>query len=171
MIQRPDTQEYNAFYGDYIELVPQVHVKDLLLQQLGETRKRLDDLPKDKQTYRYAAGKWSVAEVLGHITDTERVMCYRLLRIVRGDRTPLAGFDQDAFVHAAAFDTVPFEQLVNEYEAVRRSTHTMLNGLSEESLSQCGVANDKPVSARALVYIIAGHERHHLNVFRERYGV
>jgi hypothetical protein len=171
MIERPEMQEYNAFYAGYIGLVPAGDVEGTLLSQFEHTMQRFAALPEDKSTYRYETGKWSVAEVLGHITDTERVMSYRLLRVARGDRTPLPGFDQDVFVLGARFDEVPTAQLLSEYEAVRRSTLALLKGMSNEALAQVGNVNQFDITCRALVYIIAGHERHHLNVLAERYHV
>lgn len=171
VIQKPDHEEYSTFYAGYVNLVPSGDVKDVLQVQLNETLGLLEGLTESKQAFRYAEGKWSIAEVLGHIIDTERVMSYRLLRIARGDTTPLAGFDQDAFVQGGGFDHIPFVELLREYEAVRRSTIAMLHNLSVEALALVGNANGNPVSARALSYIIAGHERHHMNVLKERYFI
>ncbi|WP_138753861.1 DinB family protein [Paenibacillus sinopodophylli] len=169
MSLRPSTEEYNAYYETYIGLVGEENVIDLLAAQLASTTELLSDIPEKQADYRYAEGKWTLKQVIGHISDTERVMSYRLLRAARGDRTALAGFDQDTFVDAASFQSWSLSQVIEDYIAVRKSTLTLLRGLSDEAWGRLGVANGGDVSARALAYIIAGHELHHLNIVREKY--
>jgi uncharacterized damage-inducible protein DinB len=120
---------------------------------------------------RYAPGKWSVAEVLGHVIDAERIFAYRALRIGRGDETPLPGFDQDRYAPAGAFDRRAPAEIVEEFESVRRATLTLLRGLPEAAWRRRGTASDQPVTVRALAYILAGHELHHLGVLRSKYGL
>ncbi|EJW15848.1 DinB family protein [Paenibacillus alvei] len=118
---------------------------------------------------RYAPGKWSIKEVLGHIADTERVMAYRLLRIARGDQTPLPGFDENQFMNGSAFDSMPMSELLEDYQAVRHATLTLLRGLTDEAALRTGTTNNMTISARALAYTIAGNELHHLRVLKMRW--
>ncbi|MBP1995084.1 DinB family protein [Paenibacillus eucommiae] len=169
MTNRPSSEEYGAYYEQYIGLVPDGDVSGILTQGLEDTTRLLSGVPEQQGSYRYAAGKWSLKEVLGHITDTERIMSYRLLRIARGDKTPLAGYDQDDFIKGASFDSSTLAELIEDYTFVRRSTLTLLRGLPDEAWSRSGSANQSELTARALAYIIAGHELHHIKVITEKY--
>ena len=134
-----------------------------------EFPKFLLELPEAKWDYAYGPGKWTLKEVLQHIIDTERVFAYRLLRISRGDKTPLPGFDENEYVNMSnARDRDP-DALIDEYINVRRSTISLIDSLPNDVLLKMGTASDHPISVRALVYIIAGHEQHHLSIIRERY--
>ena len=121
--------------------------------------------------FRYQPGKWSVKEVLGHITDGERVFSYRALRFARADQTPIPGFDETKWVPAGHFDRRSLQDLVAEYEAVRAATLALFASFDDEALLRRGKANDAEVSVRALAHIIAGHELHHVGLLRERYGL
>lgn len=169
MSSRPSTGEYIPYYEQYIGLVGEGAVTELLASQLASTTELLSDIPETQADYRYAEGKWTLKEVIGHISDTERVMSYRLLRAARGDKTPLAGFDQDEFMSAASFQDWSLSQIIEDYIAVRKSTLSLLRGLSVEAWLRLGIANGGDVSARALAYIIAGHELHHLKIVHEKY--
>jgi hypothetical protein len=169
MLNRPSNEEYNDYYGRYVDMVPEGHVEEFLARQLEETRRFLTSIAEDRGDYRYGPDKWTVKEVIGHIADTERVMSYRLLRIARGDQTPLPGFNQDDFVQAASVQSCTLSACIEDYAAVRRATLTLMNGLSEEAWTRTGSASNSGVSARALAYIIAGHELHHLKVLRDKY--
>lgn len=169
MLVRPSVEEYATYYETYISLVPEGAVTDILAKQLEETTEFIAGLSEELANYRYAEGKWTLKEVIGHINDTERIMNYRLLRIARGDQTPLAGYDDEAYVAQASFSSLPFSLLLEDYAAVRRSTLTLLRGLPQEAWSREGVANNSKLTARALAYIIAGHELHHIRVIKERY--
>ena len=171
VIARPEPDEYAPAFRRYVERVPERPVLAELARQGSETAARLSALPAEKGRYRYAPGKWSVAEVVGHIADCERVFAYRALRIARGDATPLAGFDENAWMTAAPFGRRALADVLHELAAVRQSTLALFESLDAEALARTGVANDAKVSARALAYIIAGHELHHLAVLRERYGI
>nr|WP_027416699.1 DinB family protein [Aneurinibacillus terranovensis] len=163
--------KYNPYYDRYICLVPEENVRDILTKHLEKTTKLLSDIPEQRANYRYASGKWSLKEVLGHITDNERIMSYRLLRIARGDKTPLAGYNQDDFIRGSSFDSHKLSELIEDYMFVRRSTLTLLRGLSEEAWSRRGFVNNSELSVKALAYIIAGHELHHIKVIKEKYLV
>ncbi|UUZ83597.1 DinB family protein [Paenibacillus sp. P26] len=169
MPARPAHDEYSSYFAQYVELVPEGDIRELLARQLDDTSARLSAVSETQADYRYAPDKWSLKELLGHMTDTERVMSYRSLRVARGDKTSLPGFDQDEFVRGASFQSAPWSDRLEEYAAVRRSTLLLLRGLSEEAWLRRGLVKDSEMSARALAYIIAGHERHHLNVIVEKY--
>jgi hypothetical protein len=128
-------------------------------------------LSGEQAAYRYALGKWSVAEVIGHLSDNERVFAYRLMRIGRGDDTPLPGFDETIATPGGAFDRRPHTDLVDEWVSVRNATLSLVRGMPSEAWTRYGRANDHLVTARALVYIILGHVEHHLAVLSERYGI
>ncbi|MCD9025005.1 DinB family protein [Cohnella silvisoli] len=166
---RPSNGEYNSHFERYVRLVPEGDIRDILTQSLKNTTDAFSTVTEDQANYRYAPGKWSLKEVLGHITDNERIMSYRLLRIARGDKTPLAGYDENALVNGASFDSCAMSDLFEDYTVVRRATLTLLRGLSEEAWSRRGVVNDSESSAIAWAYIIAGHEFHHMNFIREKY--
>ncbi len=166
---RPQASEYAPYYEKYVAMVPDGEIVETLEAQLKEMKLLLGTLSEEGAEYRYAAGKWSIKEVLGHISDQERVFAYRLLRIARGDQTPLAGFDQDEYVKMGNFSTRPLAELLEEFTAVRRATMALVQSLDEAAWSRRGVTNQKEISARALVFLIAGHERHHRVVLQERY--
>jgi uncharacterized damage-inducible protein DinB len=168
-ITRPGSGEYAPYYAGYISQVPDGDVVELLRAQIRETLDLLGAIPEAAGGHRYAPGKWSVREVVGHMADVELIMTYRALRIARGDRTPLPGFDENAYVPIANFDSRTLESLAREYEAVRRATVAFLETLDAEAAARRGTANNMEISARALAYIIAGHERHHVKILRERY--
>jgi uncharacterized damage-inducible protein DinB len=168
---RPETGEFDPYYANYIRRVPAGEVASLLESQIGETAAALRAVPAARATYRYAEGKWSIAEVVGHMIDVERIFNYRALRIARADETPIEGFDENAYVPAAESDGRALADLIAEFEAVRRATVALVRSFPPAAFTRVGTANGKPISVRALVYIIAGHERHHLGTLRERYGV
>ena len=169
MLRKPESTEYASYFGQYIKLVPEGYLADLLAEQSEQTKSMLDQVTEEQGSFRYAPGKWSLKEVLGHIADTERIMSYRLLRVGRGDQTMLPGFSEEAFVAGAAFDQQPLKHLIDELAVVRRSTLSLLNGMPDEAWLRKGNVNGIETSARALAYVIAGHELHHCRVIRERY--
>lgn len=166
----PEPSEYKPHFAGYIGKAS--HHADpvqALQEQHKELIEFLGPLDESKQLHRYAEGKWSIKEVLGHIIDTERVMSYRLLRVARGDQTPLAPFDENLFVANAIFDQLSWSALLHEFSFVRRSTVLLLQGLPEEAWMRKGVYPDNPTTVRALAYILVGHPAHHLDIIRERY--
>ena len=167
MNQRPSEEEYGGDVGEYIRLVPDGNIIDILLAQEKQMTELLASLTESHGAYRYAEGKWTLKEVVGHIADGERVMTYRLLRFARGDQTPLSGFDQELFM--PPFGSWTTAQLAKDYRAVRQSTITLLRGLPAEAWSRKGTANNASITVRALAYGIAGHEIHHMGVIRNRY--
>jgi uncharacterized damage-inducible protein DinB len=166
---RPGQDEYAPYYEKYVSLVPAGDVVETLERQAADTLALLRGVSEEKASSRYEEGKWSVKEVLGHITDGERIFAYRALRFARNDQTPLSGFEQDDYVRAADFDARTFASLVAEFESVRAATLTLLRSLDPEAWTRRGTASDNPVSVRALAHIIAGHELHHVGILRDRY--
>ncbi|GLX71374.1 DinB family protein [Paenibacillus glycanilyticus] len=169
MIERPQAGEYQGFVTGYINLVPEGDLIALLTEQQAEMNMIYSGLSAEQANYRYAEGKWSLKEVLGHVTDTERIMSYRLLRIARGDSTPLPGFDQDAYMEGNPFDGLSVSDLLESYNAVRQATIVLLKQLPKEAFSRMGTSNQLPLSARAIACIIYGHERNHISIISDRY--
>ncbi|HWZ84475.1 MAG TPA: DinB family protein [Terriglobales bacterium] len=167
-IGRPQAGEYNPYYDRYISLVQSDDIVGLLERQAPETA-ALFKSANAKADFRYALGKWSVKEMLGHVNDTERIMTYRALRIARGDKTPLAGFEQDDYVRDGNFAPRSLADMIEEFLAVRQATLSLFRHIDSETGARRGVANGDTVSVQALAYIVAGHELHHRNVLREKY--
>ncbi len=166
---RPQASEYAPFYEKYIAMVPDGEIAETLEAQMREMKLLLGSLSEKEAEFRYAEGKWSVKELLGHISDSERIFAYRMLRIARGDQTPLAGFEQDDYVKAGNFQAHALTELLEEFTAVRRASIALLRSFDAEVWLRRGVANQKEISARALAFILAGHERHHRQILQERY--
>jgi len=171
-MQRPAPDEYYNYYHGYISQTSETEdVLKLMDSQPGHLRSILEGSPEDKGLYAYAQGKWSIKELLSHIIDGERIFAYRVLRISRGDETPIEGFEQDQYIENSNANTRTFADLLEEFELVRRSNMLMLRNMSEADAARMGTASDKSVSARAIVYIMAGHVTHHANILKERYLV
>lgn len=170
-VPAPESGEYGDFYEGYVELARGSDVASLLAGQVPALRRACDGLSDSAALARYAPGKWSVKEVVGHLADSDRVFSYRLLRIGRGDSTPLSSFDENFFVERGGFDDRPLTSLLDELEAVRAATIHLVAGLAPDSWTRRGLASGKEVTARAIAHIIAGHAEHHLVILRERYGL
>jgi uncharacterized damage-inducible protein DinB len=167
---RPGAGEFAPFYAGYIERVPEGDILRILADQWQATERLLRGA-EERADFRYADGKWSVKQVVGHLADTERIMAYRALRIARGDATPLPGFDENAFTAAGAFDARELGELVDDLGAARAATLHLLRGLPDAAWTRTGTANDAPTSVRAIACILAGHELHHRAILEERYGL
>lgn len=168
-ITRPAQTEYPVYYHTYIS---QVAGNDLiaLLQKGNENIQGfISALPPHKADYRYQPGKWSVKEILIHLMDAERIFAYRALRFSRGDRTGLPGFDENEYVPNCDASSRSLENILTEYQALRASSISFFENLTHDMLIRSGIANGQEISVRALAYIIAGHEVHHLSVIKERY--
>ncbi len=165
---RPESDEYGAYYGKYISLVPEGDILAALETQAPETAVLLSR-PDVDGDFRYAPGKWSLKESLGHVIDAERVFAYRAMRIARNDKTPLASFEQDDYVKYGPFGHCSLAALVEEFLAVRKATVPLFRALDEAAWTRRGVASEKEVTVRALAYIIAGHELHHRRLFQQKY--
>jgi hypothetical protein len=168
-INRPEATEYAPYYGKYVALVAGDDALAALNAQVSDTLALLRGVPESEGGFRYAEGKWSIKELVGHMIDTERIFAYRALRIARGDQTPLPGFEQDDYIRNAAFDACTLAALAAEFESVRRATLFLFAHLDGVAWMRVGVASDSEVSVRALAYIIAGHELHHAGILREKY--
>lgn len=167
----PAPGEHAPFYAGYVAGVADADVGALLERQPVVLREACGRLSDAEARFRYAPGKWSVKEVIGHLADTERVFAYRALRIGRGDATPLPGFDENAFAAAAGSDARPLEALLADFVVVRASTRALLEGFGPEAWERRGTTNGAPMTLRAQVYVVAGHVRHHLRILGERYGL
>jgi hypothetical protein len=165
----PAPDEFAPFFGKYVALVGEGDIVQTLSDQLSASVAPLRDLSEDTASFRYGPSKWSIREVVGHVVDTERIMAYRALRIARGDSTPLPGFDEDLFVWGANFDHRTLTDLLEELEAVRRASVLFFASLDGSSWARRGTSDEHPVSAKAIAYIIAGHELHHRRILQERY--
>lgn len=166
----PTTEEYAPFYGDYVQRAAQRQdVYTALSTQIDELHSALDALTDTQARFKPGPEEWSVKEVIGHISDVERIFSYRLLRISRGDTTSLPGFEQEDYVRAAGFDQYELQELVTEFEHLRRANINMIGHLSEEAVNRCGTASGATISARALIYMLVGHVDHHLASLHEKY--
>jgi uncharacterized damage-inducible protein DinB len=169
IVARPQPDEYAPYYGRYISLVQSEDILNILDQQRRDTMMLLCGREEEDGDFRYAAGKWSAKEVLGHVCDTERIFAYRALRISRADATPMEGFEQDDYVRNGPFANRPLSDLIDDFIAVRRATLSLLRNLDEAAWMRRGIANKNEVTVRALAYIIAGHELHHRRILEEKY--
>jgi uncharacterized protein (TIGR03083 family) len=168
MLSRPDDTEYAAFYVNYISRVPDGPILDFLARQPAEYRRLLENISDSDAAAPTAPGKWSVKQVLGHLSDTERVMSYRALRFARGDAKELQGFEQDDYVREAESNSRGLEDLLAEFESVRKATVALLASLPAGAETRAGVANGNRVTVRALAYIAAGHAQHHYELLKHR---
>lgn len=170
---RPTDTEFpaNSMPSHYIGLVLSANVLDALHDGKHLINSAFESIPAEKLLYRYAPGKWNLLEMLGHLIDVERIMAYRTLSIARGEQQSLPGFDEDNYVAAANFSDRSIESLLTEYRLQREANLLMAEHLPESGLKQMGHANHTSFSARAFLWLIAGHELHHLNILNERYLV
>jgi uncharacterized damage-inducible protein DinB len=166
---RPEPDEYAPYYETYISKVKGNNILSILEAQRLQMAQLFAAHSERDGNFRYAPDKWTVKEVLGHVSDTERIFAYRALRIARRDQTPLPGFEQDDYVRAGNFAERALADLAEEFELVRASTIALFKSLQKEAWQRRGVANDKEVTVRALAFIVAGHELHHRLILEERY--
>lgn len=169
-MRHPAPGEYAAFYERYVQRVPEDPL-DAMAAQIDDTVALIAPLSDTQGSYRYAPDKWTLKDVLGHMADVERVMSYRALRIARADATPLPPFDENAYAPVAHADRRPIAELVADLRAVRQATLALFGGLAEDAWPRRGTVAGNPISVRALACIIPGHERHHVQVLKERYGI
>jgi uncharacterized damage-inducible protein DinB len=170
-MQKPSGNEYpqNKYFSYYIEQVDYQNVIEALTVSKDVVIDLFKNMSEEQKNFRYEVGKWSPHEMLGHLTDTERIFGYRALCIARGEKKPLPGFDENEYADAARFSEVSFESLLEQYRLVREGSLALFKTFTDEVASQIGNANGNPVSAKALIWMIAGHEIHHLQVLEERY--
>ena len=172
-MQKPSGNEYpqNKYFSYYIEQVDNQNVIDTLTVNKDVVINLFKSLSEEQKNFRYEVGKWSPHEMLGHLTDTERVFGYRALCIARGEKRSLPSFDENEYADAAKFSEVSFVSLLNQYRLVREGSLALFSTFSDEVSSQIGNANGNAVSAKALIWMIAGHEIHHLKVLKEKYSI
>jgi hypothetical protein len=166
---RPAPGDYPVYSEQYISLVTGDNILDSLVTQLKQTTTLFSGRSERDGNFRYAPGKWTVKEVLGHVADSERIFAYRALRFARGDQAPLAGFEQDDYIRGARFGDRKLADVVQEYADVRQASLALFRSLDEEAWLRRGVANNNPATVLALAYLIAGHELHHRKILEERY--
>lgn len=171
VIGRPGPEEYAPYYERYVGLVKGDDVLTVLASGWEELEAALSRVPPERERYRYEAAKWSIRQIVGHVTDTERTFAFRALAFARGDAGPLPGMEQEPWAANASHDEIPLGELVAELGAVRAATLALLRHLPPEAWVRTGVASGHAVTVRALAFIIAGHAAHHLAVLAERYGV
>jgi hypothetical protein len=170
VLSRPETGEYAASYAGYVARIGNdENLLEVLTAQLDELPRLLAGVPGSREEFRYAPGKWSVKEIVGHLSDSERIFAYRALRFARGDESALPGFDENAYVPEMNAGARALADLTSEWTDVRRATLALLRHLPSPAWQRRGVASGKPISVRALAYVIAGHTRHHAAVLEERY--
>jgi hypothetical protein len=169
VVGRPETSEHSPYFGRYISLISDPDILSTLQTQSTETAALLRGLSEKDGNFRYAPDKWSAKEVVGHVNDTERIFAYRALRLARADKTPLAGFEQDDYVRAGGFEKRTLADLVDEFDAIRKSSLLLFRGLEDGAWTRQGTVNNGDLSVRALAYMIAGHELHHRRILLEKY--
>lgn len=169
-LNRPTPEEYAPFYADYVQrAIARENVLSALPKQIDEVCSALGSLTEPQALYRFGPAEWLIKEVVGHLNDVERVFSYRLLRIARGDQTPLPGFEQEDYVRVAGYDNVPLAELLSEFELLRRANILMISHLKDEAVSRLGTASGATISARALIYMLVGHVEHHMACIHEKY--
>lgn len=168
-ILTPQEGEFAPFYSGYIAWVQGKDISKILLSQIEEVRVLFEKMGEENSQKAYAPGKWTPKEVLGHMIDTDRMMCFRALCFARGEKSELPGFDQDVYVSNAHFNNITLAKLLEDFEMSRYSLTSLLQSLPIDSLTNMGIANGAKVSVRALFNIIPGHTQHHLNVLKEKY--
>ncbi|MFY0627345.1 MAG: DinB family protein [Reichenbachiella sp.] len=169
MISKPELSEYNSFYKGYINLVLDKNILDYLKNQLSDMLDLFKGLPSDKIDYSYAERKWSIKQLFRHMIDAERVFAYRILALSRLDTTSLPGFDENEYADQSNDSKNTMDELIEEFEFLRKSNISMIDNLDPTVLTFVGTVNGSPTSCRALIYILAGHIAHHLNIIHERY--
>jgi len=167
--KRPRQGDYALYYEKYVALVPSGDFLQILQDQRRELVDLLSPLSDQQADFRYASGKWSVKEVLGHVTDAERIFAYWLLRFARGDQSPLSSFEQEGYIQNGNFSRRKLSDLLEEFSAVREATICLVRSLDDAAWQRRGVASQKEVSVLALAFIIAGHDRHHRMILEKHY--
>ena len=161
--------EYSNFNATYIKAAANVELIEELEICLHEFIRFVQNIPMDKFDYRYAEGKWTIKDIIQHVIDTERIFAYRALRISRNDTTPLPGFEENDYVENTKANKRGIQDLLAEFSAVRYATLFLFKSFSEEQLKRMGTASGTAISVRAIGFIIIGHQKHHQNIFQERY--
>lgn len=167
---RPQNGDFNPYYDRYISLIDD-NVINVLKTQLQLSIEFLNGIDEEKGSYSYAEGKWTIKEVLGHVIDTERVMAYRALSFARNEKQSLPGFEQDDYVSNGNFDSRSIKVLIDEFRLVREANIKLFESFDKDILHRRGIVSENEVTVLALIFIIAGHEKHHMKILKERYLV
>jgi hypothetical protein len=166
---RPAKGDYSEYYQQYIDLIKGDNILAILEENNKYAQNILNSFPQNRGDYKYAEGKWTVKEVVGHLMDVERIFCYRALSIARGEKKSLPGFDQDEYVRSGNFNNRQLFDLTYEYRLIRESSILLFRSFDQSVLQNRGISNGNEVTVLALMFMTAGHEKHHLNVLKEKY--
>ncbi len=169
MLARPDKNEYADYFQTYVSKVPEGDIIEQCASQRDAFADLLGGIGSEREEFRYAEGKWSIKEVVGHVLDAERVFAYRTLVFARNDRTPLPSFDADNYVAAAGFDNQTLAQITDAFVANRTAYVALLRSFTDDAWLRRGTASGFEFTVRAIAYIVVGHAMHHAMVLRERY--
>jgi hypothetical protein len=169
-ISSPLSTEYTSYFGRYISLVPEAHFVAVLNDQPATFRALVGKLAPEQAGYRYAPGKWSIRQVVGHVIDAERVFAYRALCIARGEAASLPSFDENQYADVAGHDGYGLGELLDEFAMVRHANVALFHHMDAAAWQRVGTVNQNPISTRGLAYILVGHAQHHLGVLKDRYG-
>ena len=168
---RPEPSEYVEYYGTYIKLVPDGDISTILEQQINNTLELLKNLNEEQAMFRYAPGKWSLKQVIGHLIECERVFAYRAMCFARNDPTALPSFDQNFYVENSNTNAQTLTNILDEFKSLRTANVAMFKSFDDEIMKRSGTASGFNFSVRAKAYIIAGHELHHRNIIQDKYLV
>jgi len=169
VIGRPQANETAEYYFLYVNQVSSDNPLAAIESQLDDALALFSDIPEEKSLHRYAAGKWSIRQVVNHISDTERSFAFRAFWFARGFNSPLPSFDQNTAAAGAAVDEISLSSHVEEFRRVRLSTISLFRNMPANAWMRSGIASEKPFTVRSIAFIIAGHAEHHLTILRERY--
>ncbi len=168
-MNRPEKTEYAEYYETYVSLVPEAEILSSLENQIAEIENFFTRVSEEKASFGYAEGKWTIKELVGHLSDGEKIFGYRALRVARADKTPMEGFEQDGYIENSNFNNIKLSDLIDEFLYLRKANLIFFQNLSDEAWKRTGTASNAEVSVCALAYIMVGHVRHHLNILKTRY--
>lgn len=171
MTSRPADHEYAPYFARYVARVPETDILAVLQLQLTDLERAAGAVAVEQEQFRYGPDKWSVRQVFGHLTDAERIFGYRSFCISRGEQAPLPAWDENAYVEKSPYHECALPELAAELVLTRKANIAFLARLTDEEWMRTGTASGKPVSARAIAYVMAGHVRHHLEILRTRYAI
>ncbi|HKT80803.1 MAG TPA: DinB family protein [Vicinamibacterales bacterium] len=169
--QRPEPGDYAPFYNSYVALVPELDIVSTLEAQVPIVRRVAEAVPAERESFAYAAGKWTVRQVFGHMCDAERVFGFRAFTFSRSVAQPQPGFDENVYVEQARYHDIALAELAEEFAAIRSLNLRVLKSLRGDRWNVRGVANNNPITIRGLAYVMAGHVRHHLAILHDRYAL
>lgn len=167
--KKPDASILTSYQKSYVDQVPDGSLPAIMEKNGRDTIAFLRSLPAEKSKYRYAPGKWSIAELIQHVIDTERIFAYRMLCIARGEQAPLPGFEENDYARESGADQRSFSDILDEFVTVRTATVSLLKSFTDAQLDRKGISNGKPAYVRSLTFMVAGHEIHHVSIIKERY--